>query len=92
MSRKSRKTKQTVHGNNQNCSKAEMGKRSKKENINLKNSENENLGKQTKTIEASITNRIQEIKGRMSGVEDIVEEINHQWKKMSKNFLKQNIQ
>ena len=35
----------------------------------------ENLGKWMGTIEASITNRIQEIKERISGVEDTVEEI-----------------
>ena len=35
----------------------------------------ENLGKQTGTTETSMTNRIQEIKERISGAEDSIEEI-----------------
>ena len=37
--------------------------------------EMENLGKQTGTTETSMTNRIQEIKERISGAEDSIEEI-----------------
>ena len=37
--------------------------------------EMENLGKQTGITDASITNRIQEIEERISGVEDTIEEI-----------------
>jgi hypothetical protein len=33
----------------------------------------ENLGKKSETIEASITNRTQEIEERLSGVEDSIE-------------------
>ena len=36
----------------------------------------ENLGKQTGTTDASITNRIQEMEERISGIEDMLEEIN----------------
>lgn len=42
----------------------------------------ENLGKQTGTTEVSFTNRTQEIKERISGIEDTVEEIDHQSKKI----------
>ena len=44
--------------------------------------EMENLGKQTGTTEVSFTNRIQEMKERISGTEDTAEEIDHQSKKM----------
>ena len=59
MSRKSRKNKQTVQGNKQDCSKSKM----------------ENLSQQTGTTDASITNRIQEMEEKISGVENMVEEI-----------------
>ena len=36
----------------------------------------ENLGKQTGTIDASITNRIQEMEERPSGIEGAIEKIN----------------
>ena len=35
----------------------------------------ENLGKRTGTAEVSITNRIQEMEERISGIEDTIEEI-----------------
>lgn len=37
--------------------------------------ENENLGRQTRTLEISLTNRIQDMEGRILGIEDNVEEI-----------------
>ena len=40
------------------------------------NLEMENLGKRSGITDVSITNRIQEIEGKISGVEDTVEEIN----------------
>ena len=40
----------------------------------------ENLGKRSRVIDASITNRIQEVQERISGVEDIIEEIDTQSK------------
>ena len=40
------------------------------------NLERENLGKQTGTINASVTNRIQEMEERISGVEGTIEDIN----------------
>jgi hypothetical protein len=36
---------------------------------------NENLGSQTETTKASFTNSIQEIKERISGTEEMIEEI-----------------
>ena len=54
----------------------------------------ENLGKQIGTAETSITNRIQEIKERLSDTEDTLEEINSLIKEQNKSnkFLTQNIQ
>jgi hypothetical protein len=34
----------------------------------------ENLGKRTVTIDTSVTNRIQEVEEKISGIEDIIEE------------------
>ena len=42
----------------------------------------EKLGKRTGTRDISITNRVQEMEERVSGVEDIIEEINTSVKKM----------
>jgi predicted nucleic acid-binding Zn-ribbon protein len=42
----------------------------------------ENLGKESGTIDASITNRIQEIEERISGAEDTIENIDITIKKM----------
>jgi hypothetical protein len=49
----------------------------------------ENLGKRTGTTDASIAKRIQEREDRILGVEDTIEEIIHQPKKVLnlKNFL-----
>jgi hypothetical protein len=44
----------------------------------------ENLGKKSGVIDASITNRIQEIEERISGEEDIIETLTQQSKKMQK--------
>ena len=54
----------------------------------------ESLGKCTRTADASITNRIQEMEERISGVEDTVEEIDSSVKENNKSnkFLTQNIQ
>jgi uncharacterized coiled-coil protein SlyX len=54
----------------------------------------ENLGKKSEVIDASITNRIQEIEGRISGTEDTIENIDTKVKEnaKSKNPLTQNIQ
>ena len=54
----------------------------------------ENLGKWTKTTETSITNRLQEIEERISGVEETIEEIDSLVKENTKSnkFLTQNIQ
>ena len=54
----------------------------------------ENLGKWTGTIETSITNRIEEIEGRISVTEDTIEEIDSLVKEniKSNKFLTQNIQ
>ena len=40
-----------------------------------RNLEIENLGKRSGDIDASITNRIQEIEERISGIEDTIEDI-----------------
>ena len=42
----------------------------------------ENLGKKSGAIDASITNRIQEIEERLSGAEDIIENIDTTIKEM----------
>ena len=54
----------------------------------------ENLGKRSGVIDASITNRIQEIEERISGAEDTIENIDTTVKESAKckNFLTQNIQ
>jgi archaellum component FlaC len=44
----------------------------------------ENLGKRSRITDVSITNRIQEIEERMSGVEDTLEEIDTTVKENSK--------
>ena len=53
----------------------------------------ENLGKRSGVIDASITNRIQEIEKRISGAEDTIENIDTIMKEnaKSKNLLTQNI-
>jgi uncharacterized coiled-coil protein SlyX len=54
----------------------------------------ENLGKRSGVIDASITNRIQEIEKRISGVEDYIENINTTIKENAKykKILTHNIQ
>jgi restriction endonuclease len=54
----------------------------------------ENLGKRTGTTDTNITNRVQEMEERLSGVEDMIEEIDTPAKEnvKSKKFLTQNIQ
>ena len=54
----------------------------------------ENLGKRTGTTDTSITNRIQEMEDRISGVEDRTEEIDTSVKEnvKSKKFLAQTTQ
>jgi uncharacterized coiled-coil protein SlyX len=54
----------------------------------------ENLGKQSGVIDASITNRIQEIEEKTSGAEDSIENINTTVKENAKckKLLSQNIQ
>jgi uncharacterized coiled-coil protein SlyX len=54
----------------------------------------ENLGKRSGIIDASITNRIQEIEERISGAEDTIENIDTAVKEntKSKKLLTQNIQ
>jgi hypothetical protein len=49
------------------------------------NLEMENLGNRSEITDVSTTNRIQEIKERISGVEDIIEEIVKTVKENSKN-------
>ena len=53
----------------------------------------ENLGKESRAIDTSITNRIQEIEERISGAEDTIENIDTTEKKnaKSKKLLTQNI-
>ena len=53
-----------------------------------------NLGKRTGTTDANITNRIQEMKRRISGIKDMIEDIDTSIKEnvKSKKFLTQNIQ
>ena len=55
--------------------------------------ERENLDKETGTTDESITNRIQEMEERMSGVEDTIEEKDSLVKESAKSnkFLTQNI-
>ena len=55
--------------------------------------EMENLGKQTGTTDTSITNRLQEMEERISGVEDMVEETESSVNESVKprKFLKQHI-
>ena len=43
------------------------------------------LGKRTGTIDISISNRIQEMEERISGVEDTIEEMNTSKKMLNKN-------
>jgi predicted nucleic acid-binding Zn-ribbon protein len=54
----------------------------------------ENLGKKSGIIDASISNRIQEMKERISGTEDSIENINTKIKENAKckDILTQNIQ
>ena len=54
----------------------------------------ENLGKQTKTSETSITNRIQQIEERITDYDDTIEKIKTLTKENSKSnkFSSQNIQ
>ena len=54
----------------------------------------ENLGKRSGIIDASITNRIQEIEDRISGAEDTIENIDTKVKENTKckKILTQNIQ
>jgi uncharacterized coiled-coil protein SlyX len=54
----------------------------------------ENLGKRSGVIQASITNRIQEVEERISGAEDTIENIDTTVKEnaKSKKLLTQNIQ
>jgi chromosome segregation ATPase len=56
--------------------------------------EPENLGKRSRVIDASITNRIQEIEEKISGTEDSIENIDTTIKEnaQSKKLLTQNIQ
>ena len=58
------------------------------------NLEMENLGKRSGITDVSITNRIQEIEKRISGIENAIEEINTTVNKNSKHkkLLTQNIQ
>ena len=53
-----------------------------------------NLQKKTGTTDANITNRIQEMKRRISGIKDMIEDIDTSIKEnvKSKKFLTQNIQ
>jgi archaellum component FlaC len=44
----------------------------------------DNLGKRTRTTNKGITNLIEEMEARISGMEDILEKINHLSKKMLK--------
>jgi hypothetical protein len=54
----------------------------------------ENIGKQTRTTDARTTKRILEIEGKISGIEDMFEEIDIQEKEnaKSKKLMTQNIQ
>ena len=56
--------------------------------------EMKNLGKRTRTTDASITKRIHEIEKRIPDMKDTIEEIDIPFKEngKSENFLKQNIQ
>ena len=56
--------------------------------------EKENLGERSGVIDASITNRIQEIEDRISSAEDTIGNIDTTGKKMKKckNLLTQNIE
>jgi hypothetical protein len=58
------------------------------------NPEMENLGKRSEITDVSITNRIQEVEERISGVVDTVEEIDTNVKENSKHkiLLTQSIQ
>jgi restriction endonuclease len=53
----------------------------------------ENLGKRTGTIDASITNRTQDMQERISGIEDMIAEIDPSVKEnvKPKMFLTQNM-
>ena len=56
--------------------------------------ETENLGKRSRVIDTSITNRIQDIEERISGAEDTIEAIDTTFKENAKckKLLTQNIQ
>jgi hypothetical protein len=70
----SRKHNQTGEGNDQNHPKSKIGSRNNKSQreTTLKM---ENLRKRSGVINASIMNRIQELKERISGAEDTIENI-----------------
>jgi predicted nucleic acid-binding Zn-ribbon protein len=61
-----------------NVEKEAVKKRQTKEMLEM-----ENLRKRTGTIDSSITNIIQEMEGRILGIEDTIEEIDNQLKKRS---------
>lgn len=58
------------------------------------NMEMENLGKQSGTTHASITNTMQEMEDRISGIEDMIEEVESSVKEnvKTKKLQTQNIQ
>ena len=61
--------------NEENYSRPERGNRTNKANPNWRESENEKFSNLKQTTEISFTSRIQEMEGRISGIEDTVEEM-----------------
>jgi uncharacterized coiled-coil protein SlyX len=75
-------------------SKTKKGSRHSKENPKWGNPGDRNVRKKTGTIDASISNRIQEMEERISDAEDSIENISTTIKENTKckNILTQNIQ
>jgi hypothetical protein len=88
------KHNQTGEGIEQNHPGSKNGNRNNKEITKGNNSGDINLGKRSGVIDASITNRIQEIEERISSAEDTTENIDTAIKENAKckKLLTQNIQ
>ena len=79
---------------NKTNSRPRKGRRNNKENQSETTLEIETLGKKSGTIDASISNRIQEMEERISSAEDSIENMNTTNKEIAKckKILTQNIQ
>jgi hypothetical protein len=91
---KKEKTIKQVKELNKTIQDLKIGNRNKKEITKVTTLEIENLGKRSRVIDASITNRIQEIEERISGPEYTILNIDRTVRKNAKckNLPTQNIQ